>query len=91
MLDTPPIFPLSDALVLGHQTDGVVLCVRAGKTSRPQVERAKAALLQNQNRILGVVLNGLEDAGDVEGYGLYFASPDEPSEGRGSPVTALRG
>ena len=90
VLDTPPIFPLSDALVLGHQTDGVVLCVRAGKTSRPQVERAKAALLQNQNRILGVVLNGLEDAGDVEGYGLYFASPDEPSEGRSS-VTALRG
>jgi Mrp family chromosome partitioning ATPase len=73
VIDTPPLFPLADALILGHQTDGVVLCVRAGETLRPRAARACEALRQNQSRILGVVLNALPEnlAGYEEGYGLY--------------------
>jgi len=80
VIDTPPLFPLADALVLGYQTDGVVLCVRAGKTLRPQALRAKEALTQNRNRILGVILNALPatSGGYDEGYGLYYGDADSP-------------
>jgi capsular exopolysaccharide synthesis family protein len=84
VIDTPPLFPIADALVLGHQTDGVVLCVRAGKTSEPQAARAKETLLQNQNRILGVVLNALPTGagGYDEGYGSYFGRAIEVRDAR---------
>ena len=74
VVDTPPLFPIADGLVLGYQTDGVVLCVRAGRTLRPQALRAREALLQNRNRIIGVILNALpaRSGGYDEGYGLYY-------------------
>jgi capsular exopolysaccharide synthesis family protein len=77
VIDTPPLFPIADGLVLGYQTDGVVLCLRAGRTPRPQALRAKEALLQNRNRVIGVILNALprKSGGYDEGYGLYYARP----------------
>jgi len=88
VIDTPPLFPIADALILGHQTDGVVLCVRAGETLRPRAVRAREALLQNQSRILGVVLNALPASagGYDEGYGLYYGPPREA--GDASPAAA---
>jgi len=92
VIDTPPLFPIADALVLGYQTDGVVLCVRAGRTLRPHAIRARDALLQNQNRILGVVLNALpETAGGYdEGYGFYNL-PSPASDASRSAGAAGRG
>jgi polysaccharide biosynthesis transport protein len=57
VLDTPPVAPVADALVLGNQTDGVVLCVQGGKTPRDQVARVRDRLLLSNVRILGVVIN----------------------------------
>ncbi|HVE66465.1 MAG TPA: polysaccharide biosynthesis tyrosine autokinase, partial [Thermoanaerobaculia bacterium] len=34
ILDAPPVMPVADALLLGHQADGVVLCVKGGETPR---------------------------------------------------------
>jgi capsular exopolysaccharide synthesis family protein len=89
VVDTPPLFPIADGLVLGYQTDGVVLCLRAGRTQRPQALRAKEALLRNRNRVIGVVLNALpaKSGGYDEGYGLYYARPgsariEEPAAAR---------
>ncbi len=74
VIDTPPLFPIADGLVLGYQTDGVVLCLRAARTQRPQALRAKETLLQNRNRVIGVILNALpaKSGGYDEGYGLYY-------------------
>jgi tyrosine-protein kinase Etk/Wzc len=87
VFDTPPLFPLADALILGHQADGVVLCVRAGDTLRPRAVRACEALRQNQSRILGVVLNALPEnmGGYDEGYGLY---EHRPRDGAAVPASA---
>ena len=41
VLDAPPVLPVADALVLGNQTDGVVLCVKGGETPREQVARVR--------------------------------------------------
>jgi capsular exopolysaccharide synthesis family protein len=90
VIDTPPLFPIADALILGHQTDGVVLCVRAAETLRPRAVRAREALVQNQSRILGVVLNAVPATagGYEEVYGLYYGPPREA--GDASPALAAR-
>jgi capsular exopolysaccharide synthesis family protein len=94
VIDTPPLFPLADALILGHQTDGVVLCVRAGETQRPRAARACETLRQNRSRILGVVLNALPEnlGGYDEGYGLYYHRPAEGADtpSSASPLAARR-
>lgn len=61
VLDTPPVAPVADALVLGNQTDGVVLCVQGGKTPREQVARVRDRLFLSNVRILGVVINNTQE------------------------------
>jgi capsular exopolysaccharide synthesis family protein len=69
VIDTPPVSPISDALILGNQTDGIVLCVQAGKTPREIVARVRDDIQRSNVRILGVLLNNLQ--ADASGYGKY--------------------
>ena len=55
VIDTPPVVPFSDAAILGAEADGAVLVVRASRTARATVERARHAL--EGSRMLGAVLN----------------------------------
>lgn len=70
VVDTPPLFPVSDVLVFAQQTDGVVLCVEAGKTPREEVIRAKERIQRGRALALGVVLNNL----DLSKTGYPYAS-----------------
>jgi capsular exopolysaccharide synthesis family protein len=74
IVDTPPLFPVADVLVFAHQTDGVVLCVRAGKTPREPVLRARDRILRSRAAALGVVLNGLDASAAGYGYGKGYMS-----------------
>jgi non-specific protein-tyrosine kinase len=72
LLDTPPVLPVADALVLGRVAAGAVLVVESRHTPITAVLNAKDALTRNQTRLLGVVLNKVQprDLGDsVFGYG----------------------
>jgi len=71
LLDTPPVLPVADTLVIGRLAAGAVIVVEAGSTSTQAVLRAKDALIRNQTRLLGVVLNKVKDKEneDVYGYG----------------------
>lgn len=60
IVDTPPVFPVSDVLVFAQQTDGVVLCVQAGKTPREEVIRARDRIQRSRALALGVLLNNLD-------------------------------
>jgi capsular exopolysaccharide synthesis family protein len=71
ILDSPPVQLVADALVLGAQVDGVMLTVRAGKTPREQVAKARDKLQRAQVRILGVLLNRLEERDDRYGHSYY--------------------
>jgi capsular exopolysaccharide synthesis family protein len=93
ILDAPPVVPVADALVLGNQTDGVVLCVKGGETPRDQVARVRDKLLRSNVRILGVVINDLEEEkggyADPYGYEDGYPSRGEPLEGE-TPATRAR-
>jgi len=71
VIDTPPISPISDALLLGNLTDGVVLAVKGGKTPREQIIRVRDKLLRANVKILGVLINNLVE--NTPGYGKYYS------------------
>jgi capsular exopolysaccharide synthesis family protein len=74
IIDTPPIVLLTDAHLLAGMVDAAVLVVRAGRTPVKTVQQAVALI--GRERILGVVLNGVEarqlpGAGGHKYYGGY--------------------
>ncbi len=72
IIDSSPILPASDALLLAPQVDGVVLVIEAGKTSRKLFKDAVRQLDNAQAKILGVLLNRADfNKGD---YYKYYKS-----------------
>lgn len=57
IVNTPPLLPVTDAAVLAAHADGVLVVVRAGKTTRQQLMLAMRSLQAVGARVLGTVLN----------------------------------
>ncbi len=79
LIDTPPILPASDALILAPETEGVVLIVKAGDLSREVVKKAIEQLHVSNANLLGVVLNQVDLQRDryyKESYYEYYAESD---------------
>jgi len=84
IIDSPPVMPVSDALLLASVVDGVVLVVNSLKTSKHHVKMACAKLEYSRAKIFGVLLNEI----DVKhpGYGHYshyynhYTKPDTEFE-----------
>ena len=57
IINTPPLLPVTDAAVLAAHADGVLVVVRAGRTTRQQLSLAMSALHAVGARVLGTVLN----------------------------------
>jgi Mrp family chromosome partitioning ATPase len=66
ILDAPPIGPATDARLLAQMVGGTLFVIYAGQTQCPDVQKAIDAIGREQ--ILGVVLNGVEDAGPEPYY-----------------------
>jgi polysaccharide biosynthesis transport protein len=82
LLDTPPVLPVADTLVIGRLAAGAVLVVEARHTPAPAARRAKDALTRNQTRLLGVVLNQFkakyaDDTSAGYGYGHRYGATYE--------------
>ena len=69
IVDTSPVLPVSDASVLAPMCDGVILVVGAGRTSSDSARTACQEL--RESRLLGVVLNGVEDDALGSPYAYY--------------------
>lgn len=82
VLDAPPLLPVTDAGLLAAHADGVVLVVRAGRTTKEAVTFCARALDQVGGRLLGVVLNGVRSR-DLRGYGYAAARGDAGGAGSG--------
>jgi capsular exopolysaccharide synthesis family protein len=75
ILDSPPIGPVTDPAIIGGVTDGVVLVLRAGHTTREATQFARRQLADAGARILGLVINQTDRKGSGYGYGYgYYAS-----------------
>lgn len=85
VIDSPPVIPVSDSLVLTGECDGVLLVVMAGTTPREIVKRARDLLQDASANILGLVMNNLRETlpyyYDYRYYG-YKREKDDDGNGR---------
>ena len=74
LLDTPPVLPVADTLVIGRMAAGAVLVTESRNTAIDAVTKAKDLLTRNQTRLLGVVLNKFQtrDARGTYSYGYGY-------------------
>ena len=75
VLDSPPIAPVTDPAIIGSVTDGVVLVLRAGHTTREAAQFARRQLADAGARILGLVINKTDRKGGGYGYGYGYYAP----------------
>jgi capsular exopolysaccharide synthesis family protein len=68
LFDTPPVTPLTDALILSRQVDASLLVVRADSTPREMIEESLARL--GKNHVLGVIFNAAEGLNHL--YSKYY-------------------
>jgi capsular exopolysaccharide synthesis family protein len=59
IVDTPPMLPFADALVLSARADGVILVTRSGVSRRKALIRAREVLTRSGANVLGFVLNAV--------------------------------
>ena len=86
IIDTPPILPTSDALLIADHVDGVVLVVKAGVINRKMVKKAVDQLNSARAAIMGVVLNQVDvkREGYYKYYHKYYSSYYGNKEGVGT-------
>ena len=82
IIDSPPVLPVPDALILGRWVDGAVLAARYDISRFPQVERARRQLDNAGIPIMGTVINGMRNADSY--YGRYSYSRRRSTEASSS-------
>lgn len=74
IIDSPPVLPVTDSLVLARQSDTTLVVARAGHTRRGDLGRTVDQLAQVSASVAGIVLNDVatDDGGEGDyryGYG----------------------
>jgi succinoglycan biosynthesis transport protein ExoP len=71
LLDSPPMLPVADAVILANQVDGTVLVEREHVSQRGNVANALIRLNSTGGRLLGTVFVG-SDSHASQGYGYGY-------------------
>lgn len=88
VIDSPPVLPVTDAIVLAGMVDATLLVAATGVTHRRAFARSVEILEQVDAPIVGAVLNGVGSDGGYGGsyaYDLGYA-PLSPAGGPGGPA-----
>jgi Mrp family chromosome partitioning ATPase len=78
IIDSPPVQLVSDALVIGAQSTGLIFIIKADDTPIPLAKRALMRIASANIPIFGVVLNQQDFKkaekyyGEYSGYGKYW-------------------
>ena len=57
LIDAPPLLPVTDAAILAGATDGAIMVVHHGATTREQLRAATARLDSVEARLVGTIVN----------------------------------
>lgn len=82
LVDSPPTLMVADAALLSSIVDGVVLVIKSAKTKIDAIKQAKERLEKANARIVGTVLNAVENS-----HGYYYYNYSYYDE-RGKKETA---
>jgi Mrp family chromosome partitioning ATPase len=69
--DSAPVLPVADSLLVGQQTDGVIISVRESISRIPQILEAHRRMDELGVRMLGAVVHGRVRSHD--GYSQYYS------------------
>lgn len=85
ILDTPALSVGASASIVGKRADGTLLVVRPGVATQQSASYVKSMLEQGQQRMLGLVVNGVIST--YEPYGQYLSQEflDEATTDNGEP------
>ncbi|MGH9231080.1 MAG: polysaccharide biosynthesis tyrosine autokinase [Acidimicrobiales bacterium] len=87
LIDSPPVLPVTDSLVLSQRVDATVLVTSAGTTTRKAAHRAAEMLHQVNAPLVGAVLNGVSEEIGYGGYSSRYYGVDKLS----GPTTGSNG
>ena len=95
IVDSPPVLPVADAVIIASKVKSVMIIVRGGSTPRDLVKMAKKKLAASKSVVAGVVLNGI-DLADPYYYYRYYSdyyhnyygqTPPPPGSGKSKDQT----
>lgn len=85
LIDSPPLLPVTDSVVLSKATGGTLIVVGADRAHAPQLRAALESLETVGAKVVGVLLNKVSRRESTPyGYGYGYSSDDRPA----GPVTA---
>ena len=84
LVDSPPVLPVTDALVLFRHADAAIMVFSARKTTRKQASSALEMAHQVDAPLVGAVLNAvpLTKGYSAYAYAYYYASPAQNGSGK---------
>ena len=85
LIDSPPVLPVTDALVLFRHVDATIMVFAVGQTSQKQAATALAMAQQVDAPLVGTLLNGATLTG---AYGAPYAYAYHAAPRRGDPPRA---
>ena len=68
ILDTPPILPVSDTLLLASKADATLIVVKARKTKEKIVKESYSKLVEARANVIGTILNESDKSLDNKYY-----------------------
>lgn len=82
LFDSPPLLPVTDAIVLARECIGLLMVVRMGQTHRNLIERAQELIAEMRVPVLGCILNDLDSPSKENSY--YYSAYRRQELGSGS-------
>ena len=71
IIDTPPILPVSDTLLLESKADATLIVVKDRKNKEKMVKESYERLIEAKTNVIGTVLNESDKSLDNKYYGNY--------------------
>lgn len=72
IVDSPPVVPITDALVSARFCDATIVVARSGRTSRRRLHQCIELLQLVEANVVGSVLNGATAEDDTSKYGYSY-------------------
>ncbi len=84
LLDSPPLLPVTDPMVVAQYADGVLLVARADLTTSDQIQAARSACGKAGVALFGTILNASpvsegQQRTQYDGYYYYHHDREEPA------------
>jgi capsular exopolysaccharide synthesis family protein len=87
LIDSSPVLPVTDALLLGQSVDGVIFSILRDVSRLPSVYMASQRLTAVGARTLGAVVNGISEGLYVSSYPYVRTAPPAPGADASDPAS----